>query len=82
MEKVKYNSKLEVEKVKAASDIANEKKIEKQKETKLPLGTDAEIWTANMPKHHFESLTQKKSEAEDSDDEDSSSEEEESDDDE
>ena len=76
MEKVKYNSKLEVEKTKAASDIGREKKIEKEKETKLPLGTDAEIWTANMPKHHFESLTQKKSEAGDSDDEDSSSEEE------
>ena len=71
-EKVKYNSKLEVEKVKASSDIDRENKVVKEASTKLPIHTDAEIWTANMPKHHLESLTQKTAVAEESEDEDSS----------
>jgi len=39
--------------VKASSDIAAENKIKTEAATKLPLDTDPEAWTANMPKHVF-----------------------------
>lgn len=52
-------SKMEVEKVKADTEIKKEKKEEKAKASKLDPSTPAEVWTANMPEHHLEGYVQK-----------------------
>ena len=55
-----YKSKLEVEKVKADTNIKAEAKEAHAAKTKLPSNTPAETWTANMPEHHLDGYAQQK----------------------